>query len=365
MEETQQQQPETISLADIANRTFGESQEKDTPIVEQTLPTLPSQVDVTPPTIKNIVELIEEVKPELVTTNYSKQIRSFIDAGFLDDVSITFDDQEAFLSEIDIKDEDTYKTILSSIKEEKEKQRNEKYISKDGLDETFLKVIETKKAGGDVSEILRENVQAIDQLLSFKNALDSVEIEDREKERISINIIAQNLQQKGIENDMIDAHIKNYIEKGTLETIANSVLDNYLEQHEQAIEQKKQAELLRAEKDKEDFKTFKKELISKYKAENIPDNISKVIIENATKLDEYKISNTDKLYFEAQQKNLELFAEVNFLLNNREEFKKWVSGKKSLDVKKDIIKSSLVINTQRKKETNNRNGTSLEEIATR
>lgn len=361
----EQQQPQTISLADIANRTFGEAQETPAPLAEQVLPTPPAPADVTPPTIKDVVETPEPVKPTVSVSDYSKQIKSFIEAGFLDDVSITVDDQEAFLSEIDIKDEETYKTILSSIKEEKDKLRNEKYISKEGLDETFLKVIETKKAGGDISEILRENVQAIDQLSSFKNALDSVDVEDKEKERLAINIVAQNLQQKGLSDKIINAQLEDYIESGTLETEANAILDNHLELHSQAIEQKKQVELQRAEKDKEDFKTFKKELTSKYKAENIPDNISKVLIENATKLDEYKISNTDKLYFEAQQKNPDLFAEVNYLLNNREEFKKWVSGKKSFDAKKEIIKSSLVINTQRKKETNNRNGTSLEDIATR
>lgn len=361
----EQQQPQTISLADIANRTFGETQETPAPLAEQTLPEPPAPADVTPPAIKDVVETPEVVKPEAVVTSYSKQIKSFIEAGFLDDVSITFDDQEAFLSEIDIKDEETYKTILSSIKEEKDKLRNEKYISKEGLDENFLKVIETKKAGGDISEILRENIQAIDQLSSFKNALESADVEDKEKEKLAINIVAQNLQQKGLSNKVINAQLEDYIESGTLENEANTILDSHLQLHGQAIEQKKQTELQRAEKEKDDFKTFKKELVAKYKAESVPDNISKVLIENATKLDEYKISNTDKLYFEAQQKDPDLFMEVNYLLNNKEEYKKWVSSKKSLDAKKEIIKSSLVINTQRKKETNNRNSISLEDIATR
>jgi hypothetical protein len=360
----EQQQPQTISLADIANRTFGETQETPA-IADVILPEPPAPADVTPPAIKDVVETPEVVKPEAVVTSYSKQIKSFIEAGFLDDVSITFDDQEAFLSEIDIKDEETYKTILSSIKEEKDKLRNEKYISKEGLDENFLKVIETKKAGGDISEILRENIQAIDQLSSFKNALESVDVEDKEKEKLAINIVAQNLQQKGLSNKVINAQLEDYIESGTLENEANTILDSHLQLHGQAIEQKKQTELQRAEKEKDDFKTFKKELVAKYKAESVPDNISKVLIENATKLDEYKISNTDKLYFEAQQKDPDLFMEVNYLLNNKEEYKKWVSSKKSLDAKKEIIKSSLVINTQRKKETNNRNSISLEDIATR
>lgn len=359
--ENTQQPPQMISLEDIATKTFDKTQETAPTLAEQMLPTPPEVV--TPPKIEDVVTTPPSTEGQPKATRYSEKIKNLIEDGFLEDVSITLDDKEVFISEIDIQDKDTYDSILESIKAEKKKQREEKYISKEGLDETFLKIVETRKAGGNVNEIIKENVSAIDQLSNLKNTLDSVEIADAEKEQLAINIVAQNLQQKGLSQKVIQAQIEDYIESGNLETEANTILDSHLELHGQAIEQKKQVELQRLEKEKEDFKTFKKTISSTYKEFGLPDAMQKVLVENATKLDEYKISNSDKLYFEAQQKNPDLFAKVNFLLNNPQEFEKWISGKRVTDAKKEIIKSSIVINTNRKKEPKSNSLNTLEDIA--
>ena len=147
--ETTQQPPQIISLEDIATKTFGETQETTPTLAEQMLPTPPEVV--TPPKIENVITppIVEEVQPK--ATKYSEKIKNLIEDGFLEDVSITLDDKEVFISEIDIQDKDTYDSILESIKSEKKKQREEKYISKEGLDETFLKIVETRKAGGNVN----------------------------------------------------------------------------------------------------------------------------------------------------------------------------------------------------------------------
>ena len=359
--ENTQQPPQMISLEDIATKTFDKTQETAPTLAEQMLPTPPEVV--IPPKIEDVVTTPSATEGQPKATRYSEKIKNLIEDGFLEDVSITLDDKEVFISEIDIQDKDTYDSILESIKAEKKKQREEKYISKEGLDETFLKIVETRKAGGNVNEIIKENVSAIDQLSNLKNTLDSVEIADAEKEQLAINIVAQNLQQKGLSQKVIQAQIEDYIESGNLETEANTILDSHLELHGQAIEQKKQVELQRLEKEKEDFKTFKKTISSTYKEFGLPDAMQKVLVENATKLDEYKISNSDKLYFEAQQKNPDLFAKVNFLLNNPQEFEKWISGKKITDAKKEIIRSSIVVNINRKKESKSNNLNTLEDIA--
>ena len=355
--ENTQQQPQVISLNDISEKLFGETQEATTPtIAEQMVQELPT-VETPPPTVNEIAT--EEPK---TVTRYSEKIKSLIEDGFLEDVSITLDDKEVFLSDIDIQDKDTYNTILENIKADKKKQREEKYISIEGLDETFLKVVEARKAGGNVNEIIQENISATDQLSNLRNALDSVEVADNEKEQLAINIVAQNLQQKGLSQKVIQAQIEDYIDSGSLENEATSILDGHLQLHNQAIEQKTQLEFQRIEKEKEDFKAFKKTISSTYKEFGIPDSIQRVLVENATKLDDLKISNTDKLYFETQQKNPNLFSKVNFLLHNPEEFEKWISGKKVTEAKKEIIKSSIVINTNKKRESKG-SSTTLEEIS--
>jgi hypothetical protein len=356
-----QQQPQMISLADIANRAFGEPEPQPQEAAEQQLPPTAEVVEA-PQITPDAVSPVEALKQ---TSKYSEKIRGLIEDKFLDDVTITYNDEEVFLSEIDIEDKEAYDAILEGIKAEQEKQRSEKYISKEGLDETFLKIVETRKAGGNVNEIIQENVSAIDQLLGLKNTLESYEVEDREKEQIAINIVAQNLQQKGLSQKVIQAQIEDYIESGQLDTEATSIIDSHLSLHSQAIDQKRQAELQRQEQEKEEFKTFKKTISSKIKDFGIPESMQKVLVENATKLDALKISNTDKLYFEAQQKNPDLFAEIVFFLNNPDAYREWVGGKKATKAKQEIIKSGLVINLNKKKEISNRSGTSLEEIATR
>ena len=356
-----QQQPQMISLADIANRAFGETEPQQQEVVEQQLNPI-AEVIETPQIIPEVVSPIEALKQ---TSKYSEKIRGLIEDKFLDDVTITYNDQEVYLSDIDIQDKEAYDAILEGIKTEQEKQRSEKYISKEGLDENFLKVVETRKAGGNVNEIIQENVSAIDQLLGLKNTLEGYEIEDREKEQIAINIVAQNLQQKGLSQKVIQAQIEDYIDNGDLETEATSIIDSHLGLHSQAIEQNRQNELQRQEQEKEDLKTFKKTISSKIKDFGIPESMQKVLVENATKLDNFKISNTDRLYFEAQQKNPDLFAEIVFFLNNPDAYRDWVGGKKATKAKQEIIKSGLVINLNKKKEVSNRSGTSLEEIATR
>ena len=361
--ENTQQPPQMISLADIANRGYGETQETTPTVSEQALPTPPEVVAPLKEEAAQPVVTAMEEPPK--STRYSEKIKDLIEDGFLENISVTLEGEEIFLADADIKDKDTYETILEAVKAEKKKQREEKYISKEGLDETFLKIVETRKAGGNVNEIIQENVSAIDQLSNLKNTLDSVEIADAEKEQLAINIVAQNLQQKGLSQKVIQAQIEDFIETGSLETEANTILDNHLELHGQAIEQKRQSEFQRLEKEKEDFKVFKKTISSKYKDFGIPETMQKVLVENATKLDDLKISNNDKLYFDIQQNNPDLYAEFGFFLNNPDAYREWVSGKKVTKAKAEIYRPSLVINLNKKKEAPSRNGSSLEEIATR
>lgn len=347
----EQQQPREISAQELFDNAFKGVEEKkeETPINE--LPTPPvnkeeEEVKTEVPTNDVLQQEIDTPLEGKQKTNFQKRINNLISDGFLEDVSINIDGEDVFLSEAEIQDEETYKTILESIKEEKDKKLKENYISKEGLDDITQKLIEVKKAGGDITEIIKKDVKAIDQLTNLRNTLDSVEIEESDKEKLQINIISQDLHYRGLSPKVIQAQIQDYVENGALSNEADKILNAHLELYNNEIEKKRQQELDRLNKEKEDLKLFKKDLSSKYKSWNLPDNIYKTLLDNATKLDQDSISNTDKLYFEAQ-KNPELFAKVNFLLNNPNEFEKWVGSKKAVEAKKEIIKSSIVINTNK------------------
>ena len=219
--------------------------------------------------------------------------------------------------------EEGFTQIVEGWKTAQKTEKDSKYISKEGLDDSFLKIIETRKAGGDITEQLRVNVTAIDQLTQLKDNIDN--------EQVQINIVAHSLEQQGIKKGVIKAQIDAHIEDGTLEEEANSILDTHLGTHQQAIEAKKQSELERVEKEKEDNKNFKKNLTSNFKEMKLPETLVKHLVDNATKLDEDRISNTDKLYFKEAQD-----PETIFFLNDREGYKKYIASKAVLNTKQQI-----------------------------
>jgi len=303
--------------------------------VKNVLPTPPQEnvVEVTtPPVITNTETTEVETK---VSSDYSKRLKNLIKDGVIDNFAINYEDQEVFIEDIEDLTEEGYQEIIKGWKTAKKEEVDSKYISIEGLDEQTKKLIEIKKAGGDISEILRENVQAIDTLTQLKENIDD--------EQVQINIVAHSYQQQGIKPAVIQAQIKALIDEGILESEANNILDSHLKVHSEAIETKRQFELQRVEKEKEDLKNLKKTLSSKYKELNLPDNLQKVLVENATKFDENKISNTDKLYFEAS-KDPERYAELNFFLNNPEEFKKYISSAQTTKTKIDTIKPLFTVN---------------------
>jgi hypothetical protein len=290
----------------------------------QVLPTPPKQ------------ELPKEEEKPKVSSDYSKRLKSLIDDGFIDNFTITVDEEDVYLDQIADLTEEGYKQILEGWKEEKEKQKKEKYVSVDGLDETTKKLIEIRRSGGDIQELIRENVTAIDQLTQLKTNIDD--------EQVQINIVGHDLQQRGLKPKVIQAQIAALVEDGELENQANTILDQHLSIHNDAIEAKRIGQLESVEAEKQNIKELRKNLSSTYKEWNIPDNIQKQLVDNATKLDEDKISNTDKLYFEAV-KDPKKFAELNYFLNNPDSFKKFISSKKVLEAKLEgKVKPLLTLN---------------------
>lgn len=299
----------------------------------------------------------EEPAPPTEQSDFSKRLKGLIEDGIIENFAINYnvdgEDQEVFIEDIEDLTEEGYQQILQGWKQAKDEDIKSKYISVDGLDETTKKLIEIKRAGGDISEIIEKNVTAIDQLTKLKDNIDN--------EQVQINIVAHSLQQKGLTNKVIQAQIKDLVDEGLLETEATTILDSHLSIHQSEIEKKRNEELQRIEKEKEDLKTLRKTLSSTYKEMNLPENLHKVLVDNATKLDQDKISNTDKLYFEAI-KDPQRFAEINFFLNNPEEFKTFVSSKKVIKTKTDSAKSLFTVNigkTNKPKTSSN----SLEDVA--
>lgn len=323
-------------------------------LVEEALKT-PEAPLSTEPEKEPVIEVKPDNNPQ---TDYSKKLKSLIRDGIIENFAVNYkegdeEEKSVFIEDIDTLTEEGYVAIIEGWKKAQKEEINSKYISVDGLDDTTKKLIEIRKAGGDISEIIKENVTTIDYLTKLKENLD--------REDVQINIVGQSLQNKGLSPKVIEAQIKDYIENGTLETEASAILDAHLTIQNDAIEEKRALEIQRQEKEKEDLKNLKKTLTSKYKEMNLPDNIVKVAVENATKLDQDRISNTDKLYFEAT-KDPEFFAELNLFLNNREAFKKYVSTPKVREAKIESQKALFTVNINKTNKPK-LSASSLEEFA--
>lgn len=319
------QRPQSVGFADSFDDLFKSvadvKKEAEDVVVKE------EETTVTPQETKK--EEVEEVKEP---TEYKKRLDQLIEDNILENVSIEIPDEKGetqlvFLSDLSDLDEATYKTILANYKDAKDNEIKEKYISTEGLDETTKKLIEIRRAGGNIDNIVKENVSAIDQWLDTKQNLT-------DNEQLQMNVVAWELKNKGLSDRVIDAQIKDYVDNLQLDVEAEKIVDLHLSAHQGEIEIKKQQELQRLEDERENQKQVKKNLSGIVKSWNLPDNLQKVIIDNSTKVDADNLTNTEKLFFNSIT-TAEGLAEVAFFLNNREEYKKWVSSKPVLNAKLD------------------------------
>lgn len=295
----------------------------------------------TPDTITTEVPTITEEAPKVVS-KHKERLSQLIEDKILENFAIGVVDEngerkEVHLSDLEDVDSDMYSAILEKHKEAKDKEISEKYISKDGLDDTFLKIIETRKAGGNIDEIVKENVSAIDSWVKTKETL-------QDNEQVQVNVVAWQLRQQGVAEPVIEAQIKYYIDNLQLDSEAEKIVDFHLNSHKEEIERKRETELERVIKEKESQKQFKKTLTGTYKEWGIPKNIQDTIVEASTKLNQDGLTNTEILIFNAQKDNPELFAKLAFLVHNPKEFETFISGKKVEQVKKEAVKTFFDIN---------------------
>jgi hypothetical protein len=326
---------------------------------EPVIPKAEEKTEVAPTAVEEPEVKKEKPKKEpavdkldkIVSNNYNNKIKQLIEDGLIEDVAIGVNDgdttKEVFLSELEISSEADYKEILNSYKAAKDNELKEKYISVDGLDETTKKLIELKKAGGDISQLIQEDVQFIDTLERMKNNIDD--------EQQQINIVYHDLKNKGLSEKVIKAQIEDLMDNADLDKVASDILNREIDKYEQSIEDKRQAQLKIIDEEKERQKEFKKEITSKVKDFKLDESLQKILIQNSTVRDQNGLTNTDKLYFDSIN-DPEKHAKIAFMLHNYEEFENLISQKKVLDKDKRITKTLFTANLNTTKKATTSNG---------
>lgn len=270
-------------------------------------------------------EKTEPAPKKLPKNQYRDKLKSLIEDGLIENFQVTIGEEgkevQTSLSELEDVDKDTYAYILATYKELKEKDLKEKYISKEGIDELTESLIELKQAGGDISSLIKEELQTVDILQQMKKNIDD--------EQQQIDIVYHELKGKGLSDRVIQAQINDLTENFELEKTATEILDTHIEAYKQSVETKKKEQLGKIAEEKEKEKQFKKEVSTFYKESKIPENIRGLLIENTTKRDNQGLTNTDKLYFDSIN-DPQKHAKVAFMLHNLDEFEKWISAGKVL-----------------------------------
>jgi hypothetical protein len=267
-----------------------------------------------------------EVKkePKEVKTNeapqvniYTDKVKEWIEEGFWEDVDIEIENEAGEKELVPITDiKDLTPELFAQIKEQqnelKKQDLDSKYVSVEGLDDRTKKMIELKKAGGDLSELIQQEVQ-------YVNPLNGLDLED---ERIQEHLIRQKYTSLGWKPKHIEAEIEELKEAMTLDLEAKKVI---------------------GEINSNTQKEFKKTMVEAFRSLDLKnDNLVKSLVDVTAKYDEYGLTDVDKSFFQAKS-NPELFAKVAFLLTDEKAFSEFSGVKIKNKANTEVLRKVLSI----------------------
>ena len=294
-----------------------------------------------------VEEPVKEVEDKKVNTElkssdspYIHLAKKYIELGKWDDAVIETEEGEVKLSEIEELDEDTFFQIQEEQERLKEEERSQKYIPKDGLNETSLKLIELQKSGGDISE-------AFQVYNEFVSPLEGLNLND---ERVQEHLVAQSLKSKINDPEIIQMTIEKYkrdlvLDKKAQEVVdfTNAAWDKYLEQRTTEAQNKKQQEA-------EAHKAYLKSLEEQYKDVDLKPAKKKEILQLASKDEKGELQAINAV--RELLKDPAKAKEALFFLSDMEAYKKSIGAqvkiKNNIETAKKI---SIVKDKQRKQGT--------------
>lgn len=241
---------------------------------------------------------------------YAEQAKFLIEKGYWKDLDVEIEENGEKklvpISELEMTPE-LFDQLDEAQKAEQKEAFNSKYIDVEGIDDTTKKLIELKKKGGDITELIQLDAE-------FVNPIKNLDLEN---EQVHEYLVRQKYQSLGLEQDIIDFKVDKLKKELTLDVEAKKVADEINSNFDKVVENKLKEREAAVEAQKEEQKNFKKGLSEAYKKLELKDTLVKSLIENAAKFDEYGFSNVDKVFFEAK-KDPEKFARIAFHILDEE-----------------------------------------------
>lgn len=310
------------------------TEEKEDPIVatEKVV-----EVPVPHPTVDNNTE-----------TEAYKRAQFLMDNGMLEDFSIQISDDDEDgtpISEFKSMTDENLKEILAIYKQEKDTEITSKYISKDGLKEHQLKVIEILKNGGDLSKIADSPDKA------FERPFEGFDMDDQ-KRQIDVRY-TDLVHSKKLDHEAAITIIDQEVKSGKIQEKAQEIFDSYRQAHANYIDNK----LEEQRKDKEfkelNFKENKKLLIAKLKESGLKDTVyKKVAAEYSKKNEEGQYALVDKL-IEALNNPGDNY-ELILHLSDKKLFNDTYKIKSAQETQKQIVRLASGANSKGNRQTTTR-----------
>lgn len=281
---------------------------------------------------------IEENKPineQPTISLYSNIVKEFLEEGDWEDVELELEEGQdpVKLSEIQNITPELFKEIKAIQKSMKEEDFNSKYISVDGLDETTRKMIELKKQGGDLTPLLQVEQQHV-------HPLKNLNLDD---ENVHEMLVRQKYNHQGIDPDLVDLKIQKLKDNLQLDLEAKKVIDEINTNFDSIVQEKLEEQKKINTQIQEEQKKLRTTITKTYREFGLKDSLVKNLVDNATKWDENGLTEVDKIYFAAKD-NPELFAEVVFLLSDKEGYNQYKGVKIQNKVNTDTIRKIHRIN---------------------
>lgn len=306
----------------------------------------------------------EEIKPESpvikeTENSFSKTIKEKLESGEWDDVLIeTEDGSEKKLSELEDVSQETFKSIESAIKEDKDREFKAKYIDVEGLDEISKKLINIIKSG-DLEEAkkLFENPEALKE--PFKGY-------DSDNDTHNEQVLKWYYSEMGHTTKEINSLVRTAKEELTLDDKAQKIVDfqrkafsDKLENTEKALTEEKNREI-------EEIKEYKKNLSSSLKEEGLSENLVRKFVDVATKKDSTGNFEIDAIYEDIMKDPKRAKELIYFMLDKDDYLKKATLGAKK-NVQMDNLKKIRIIQdttktNKKKPEEEAKTGSILETI---
>lgn len=279
-----------------------------------------------PPELPTInLDLVEDKKEEevivknspkkeevIISSEYSKIVKKFLDNGEWDDAVIKTDDGEVKISELENITEEEFYNLISDQKAIKDEEVKEKYLPVEGLTEDKRLIINIIAKGGD----LKDYFQSPEQM---QKPYDENIGWDLDNEQHQFKIVEDYYIATGIEPKRARQLAQADMTDMELDAKAKQIVDGYqtaysnnLKQVAKALDEDKKAE-------QERLKIYRSDLLKAYKEQNVPDALTKKLVDSATRENQDGTFGVDGVYEKLMEDPKEA-KEIIFFLMDREKY---------------------------------------------